>query len=137
MAELNTHLAHARRPLNKGSLSVITATIILAYAAQIFAKPCYSVAQSEEIQFDHPSACRNTYKVLLDVSEVFAVFLERFLEQVGFRCAPFLHFIPAEHRPTLGHQRRDGPCHVIAVLMQSVHGVKLKIKHFEIRKRDK
>lgn len=131
------HLAHTHCPLNKGSLSIITATIILAYAAQIFSKPRYSVAQSEEIQFDHPSASINTYKVLLDVSEVFAVFLERFLEQVGFRCAPFLHFIPAEHRPTLGYQRCDGPCHVIAILMQSVHGVKLKIKHFEIRKHDK
>lgn len=66
-----------------------------------------------------------THKVLLDVGEVFAVLLQRLLEQVGLGGAPLLHFVPAENRPSLRHQRRDGPGHVVAGGVERVHGVKL------------
>ena len=66
-----------------------------------------------------------THKVLLDVGEVFAILLQRFLKQVGLRGAPLLHFVPAENRSPLRHQRCDGPGHVVAHGMKRVHGVKL------------
>ena len=66
-----------------------------------------------------------TYKVLADVVEVLAVLLQRLLEQHGLRCAPLLHLVPAQHRPTLWHQRGHGLSQVIAVLLQGVHGMKL------------
>lgn len=67
-----------------------------------------------------------THKILLDVGEVFAVLLQRLLEQVGLGRAPLLHFIPAEDGPTLRHQRRDGPGHVVACGVEGVHRVKLR-----------
>ncbi len=69
-----------------------------------------------------------THKILLDISEVFAVFLQSLLKQVGLRGAPLLHFIPAEDGPTLRHQSCDTSSHVIAVGMESIHSMKLKHK---------
>lgn len=67
-----------------------------------------------------------THKVLLDVGEVFAVLLQRLLEQVGLGRAPLLHLVPAQHGAPLRHQRRDGPGHVVAGGVQRVHGVELR-----------
>lgn len=66
-----------------------------------------------------------TYKVLLNVGEVFAVLLQCLLEQVGLGGAPLLHFVPAENRSPLRHQCRDGPGHVVARGVERVHGMKL------------
>lgn len=78
----------------------------------------------------HHSSCfhriEEAYKVLTDVVEVLAVFLQSLLKQHGLRGAPLLHFIAAEHRATLGNQRGHGFGQVIAVLLQRVHSVELR-----------
>lgn len=66
-----------------------------------------------------------THKVLANVIEVFAVFLQSFLEEHGFRSAPLFHLVPAQHRAPLRHQRRHGLGEVVAVLLQSVHSMEL------------
>lgn len=51
---------------------------------------------------------RRAYKVLADVIEILAVFLQSLLEQHGLRGAPLLHLIAAEHRAPLRHQGGHG-----------------------------
>lgn len=67
----------------------------------------------------------DTYKILLNICEVFAIFLQRLLKQICLRGAPLLHLVPAEDGSPLRHQRGDGPGHVVAGGMEGVHGVKL------------
>lgn len=69
---------------------------------------------------------RRAYKVLADVIEVFAVFLQRLLKQHGLRGAPLLHLIAAEHRTSLRNQGGHGFGQVIVVLLQCVHSMELK-----------
>lgn len=86
-----------------------------------------SSAAMQQLHFSSEEESR-THKVLADVVEVFAVLLQRLLEQHGLGGAPLLHLIPAQHRPALGHQAGHGLGQVVAVLLQGVHGVELVVE---------
>lgn len=73
-----------------------------------------------------PQLSVHTHKVLPDIVEVFAVFLQRLLEQVCLWWAPLLHLIPAQHGPSLRNEHAQSAGQIITVPMQGVHSMKLK-----------
>lgn len=75
-------------------------------------------------QLDHPynsifhaDNSDSAYKVLTDVGEVFAVFLQGLLKQHGLRGAPLLHLIAAEHGTSLRDQGGHGARQVVVILL--------------------
>lgn len=68
---------------------------------------------------------RRAYKVLADVVEVFAIFLQSLFKQHGLWGAPLLHFVAAENWTPLRNQGGHGFGQVIVVLLQCVHGMEL------------
>ena len=90
-------------------------------------------AERQHILISKRNQRRRAYKVLADVIEVLAVFLQSLFEQHGLRGAPLLHLIAAEHRTTLRHQGGHGFGQVIVVLLQRVHSMELRAERRERR----
>lgn len=81
--------------------------------------------QSTEQLNIHAENGNSTYKVLTDVCEIFAIFLQGLFKQHGLRGAPLLHLIAAEHGTSLRDQGGHGARQVVVILLQRVHGMKL------------
>ena len=73
-----------------------------------------------------------THKIIPDIVEVFAIFVECLFKEIRFRCTPFLHFVATQHGTTRRHQRAHRWFNRICVLVECVHGVELEKKGTKI-----